>query len=286
MRRIASTLVPLAVLAALAPVPRVARASVGDQPETATMTITTDSRGFLHTTIGTGVPDTIDALQDGDVSVPLIGSIKNPIALDVVGINATAASVDGNPLGSVPPTLTPSIDHFQLGASTGFLLTIHVSGGTPGLYKVTFTVTDGGQPQTPMPDRSTWTEIGRLDTSPITGGPIYLQITTAAADFNSMSASTRMTVTLSGTQTLVKAMAAQSPSTADALPGSMSICCPGHFRMILHNSSNSATIQVTQGSGFVLLAPKDVIAIDVSTATDVVATVIDAATATLELGYP
>jgi hypothetical protein len=60
---------------------------------------------------------------------------------------------------------------------------------------------------------------------------------------------------------------------------------PAHFRMIFHNLGSS-TLQITSGAATFFLAPGDVLAADLCTQFDVVATVYDGAAGSLEIGYP
>ena len=141
-------------------------------------------------------------------------------------------------------------------------INVHAESAKAGSYQIQLTATDPAS--------------GVSSNTPLRG----LLVTTPAADFKSMTASTRMTVALAGPQVpqiLVKAMATANPDVSSS--------APAHFRMIFHNVGTS-TVQITSGASSFFLAPKDVLPADLSTQFDVVANVYDGASGLLEIGYP
>jgi hypothetical protein len=130
------------------------------------------------------------------------------------------------------------------------------SNAKPGVYQFTLQATD------------TATQV--MGTSP----PHNILVATAAGSLQTMGSTEHMTVSLNGTQILVKAMGVGEAGGAAA-----------HFRMIFHNLGASK-LQVASGPGIFFLAPGDVIAADFSTSFDVVVTSIDSNLGTLEVGFP
>lgn len=108
--------------------------------------------------------------------------------------------------------------------------------------------------------------------SPVTYG---LLIPTPAADFKGMTAGTSMTVTITGTQTLVVGL--PPPPNTDS-PG-----VSGSYIAVLNNKGTSA-ITVTSSTGSITLAPGDVIAAVFSRA-DTIAATASGATGTLRIGF-
>ncbi len=154
-----------------------------------------------------------------------------PIVLSVGGLtNGTPVVVNVTATAGDPATGAPVIGYtFQLNMVAGqpiqIPIQIDATQAKPGAYQLKLTATfNNVSSNTP---------------------PRGLLITTAAGGFKSMSANTRMTLSLTGTQILVKAMASDIP--------------PGHFRMIFHNQGAS-TVKVASGNASFLLAPADVIA--------------------------
>jgi hypothetical protein len=293
MHRTGKILAPLAALLALGAAPHAARA-FDAQPETATLAIPTDGNGFIPLAIGS-VAAAVDVGQQGTSLSAVTGSLQSAAPNSIILLSASATPAPGSAPGAVPPVVSMDVPQFNLGNASGTailrLLRVDASAATPGVYQVAITLADMGPGYIVGQSTTAPVFTYTLSTSASTGGPLLIQIATNAADFNSMSSGTRMNVTISGTQVLVKAMSPAGSARGgyggtDSTAGSGAACCPGHFRMIFHNTSAAATIQVVQGSSVLLLAPKDVIAVDVTTDADVTATVVDAASASLEMGYP
>ena len=190
--------------------------------------------------------------------VPIFVTVTGPVAGTVVTLNLTATA--GDPAAGAPVIgYTFSIN---IASGPGIIIPISVDAtqAKAGNYQLQLTATDASSGVSSATSRRS------------------LLVTTPAADFKSLSASTRMTVVLAGTQLLLKAMAATTPDNNQT-------GAPGHFRMIFHNLGTS-TLQITSGNGSFFLAPKDVLAADLSTQYDVTATVYHGVGGTLEMGYP
>ena len=200
-------------------------------------------------------PGAAPSLDSGQTaSVPIVISVGGLAAGTQVHLNLTASAGD-------PATGAPIIGYtfaVNVTAGPGIIIPISIDAthAKPGAYQLQLTATDS---------------VSNVSSATPARG---LLITTPAAGFKSMSANTRMTLSLTGTQILVKAMA------------SGEIGAPhGHYRMILHNLGTS-TVQISSGNANFLLAPGDVLAADLSTQFDVVATNYDGATGMLEVGFP
>jgi len=248
MSRLARLLLPLAVLIAAS------AARAANFQEQITYDVAPASLSNNYVTFP-GASPSIDVGKSS--AVPVIIAVSGyPLGTQVT-LNLTATAGD-------PASGAPAIGYtFSVNVTAGPAIVIPISvdaaHAKAGNYQLQLTATDPAS--------------GVTSATP----PRGLLVTTPAADFKSLSATTRMTVLLAGTQLLVKAMAASSPDSGTG--------APAHFRMIFHNLGTS-TLQVTSGASTFMLAPQDVLAADLSTQFDVTATVYDGASGLLEMGYP
>jgi hypothetical protein len=219
------------------------------------------ANNFVLFTVPGGNAASVDAGQTSSTKIQI--TVAGLPAGTPVTLNLTATAGDTS-------TGAPVIGYpFQIQVYSGqgiiIPLPVDASAAQPGNYQLQLTATDASSQV--------------MGSSP----PRVLLVTTPAADFQSLTASTRMTVIVTGTQTLLKAMAPALPGADLGGPPPVSTGAPAHFRMIFYNKSPQATLQITSGGSTFLLAPGDVIAADLSTQFDVVATIYDGANGTMEI---
>ena len=253
MPRLARLCAPLAALLALAAAPRAARAADFQEQITYDVAPASLANNYI---VFPGGDSSIDVGKTS--AVPVLIAVGGVPFGTPVTLNLTATAGD-------PASGAPAIGYtfsVNITAGPGIIIPISVDAAhaKAGNYQLVLKAVDANS--------------GVSSGAP----PRGLLVTTPAADFKSLTANTRMTVQLAGTQLLLKAMA--PAGNADSPTGA-----PAHFRMIFHNLGTS-TLQITSGSASFLLAPKDVLAADLSTQFDTTATVYDGATGLLEIGYP
>ena len=251
-----SALVPALALSALAVLLAVPCNAQFQEPRSIlgseTVTIDIAPSALANNYVQFGNNPSLDAGQTAQV--PIIIAVAGLAQGTQVTLNLSATAGD-------PATGAPGIGYtFSLNVLAGSPIQIPIAitatTAKPGGYQLFLTATDAAT--------------NKSSSTP----PRGILITTPAAGFKSMSASTHMAVSVTGTQILLKAMAlGEGTGLAQ------------HFRMIFHNMGTS-TLRVSSGPSSFLLAPADVLAADFSTQFDVVASVFDGSTGSLEIGFP
>jgi hypothetical protein len=291
-------LAPIAALLAFAALLGVAGASTGPSAEftVATQTGWSDSNSFLiFQPAGANVGPTVNNIEI-NTSASVLISVTNKISSTTTQVSYVPAMAITPPFGvTLPSTWTPTFtcygsstpsttcNGYYSGNTTFFYANFDTTGWAPGTYSVQFTATDPAN----------------TGYEPGSSQAYYFVVSSSAATLakNSLSASTLMTINLTGTKMIYAAMpvpAAASASTSssssttlttatDSTTGTRVAYAGAPFTLILNNVGTS-TIVVSDGNNIVTLGVGDVIA--AVFAANVTASVVDGPSGSLRVGLP
>jgi hypothetical protein len=279
-------LAPFMALLAFAALLGVAGASTGPSAEftVAAQIGWSDTSSFLlFQPAGSAVGPSVNSVEINTTASTLI-SVTNKTSATASSVTYTPSMTITPPAGvTLPATWTPSFtcygsstpsascDGYLSGNTTFFYANFDTTGWVPGTYTAVFTATDP------------------VNTAYLAGNsPAYSFVVSspaAALAKNQLSASTLMTINISGTKTIYSTLPAAAP-TSPTPTDSTTLTRAAYnnpFTLILNNVGTS-TIVVTDDNNSVTLGAGDVIAaVFIST---VRASVVDGTSGMLRIGLP